>query len=402
MAMRDPAERPAGPAPADEAAAYRDPEPFAIEAAGHALTVYPSGADRFDALLALIGTARESLRIAFYIFACDASGRRVRDALSAAARRGVAVSVIVDGFGAEADETFFAPFVEAGGRFGRFIARWSRRYLIRNHQKIVLADARVAMLGGFNVEDSYFAPPGANGWSDLGMRIEGPIVERIGDWFDELEDWVSRPDAQLRAIRAKVREWQPGEGSVRLLIGGPIRGLSSWAACVRKDLETGTRLDMAMAYFSPSPGLIRRIQAIARRGQARLLMAGKSDNGATIAASRAFYKGLLRARARVFEFEACKLHTKLIVLDDTVYFGSGNFDMRSLFINLEIMVRIEDAGLAARMRDLIYAHMPGSREVTPSLLRQWSGPLTRLRWWACWFLVTVVDYTVSRRLNLGF
>lgn len=375
--------------------------PFELEAAGHHLVVYPGGRERLDALLALIGEARASLRIAFYIFARDASGTAVRDALVAAAQRGVAVTIIVDAFGADADEAFFAPLAAAGGRFQCFMAAASRRYLIRNHQKIVLVDGGRAMLGGFNVADDYFTPPEQGGWSDLGFIVSGPVVERIGAWFDELEDWVADPRAQFRAIRRKVREWEPGEGAVQLLIGGPTRGLSTWARCVARDLEQGRRLDLIMAYFSPPPKMIRRIGAIAGRGQTRLVMAAHSDNGATIGASRALYGQLLKRGARIFEFQPGKLHTKLIVLDDVAYLGSANLDMRSLYLNLEIVLRIEDAALAERMRAFVTAQVESSTEVTPALYRSWRTPLNQLRWWASWFLVGVVDYTVTRRLNLG-
>jgi cardiolipin synthase len=156
-----------------------------------------------------------------------------------------------------------------------------------------------------------------------------------------------------------------------------------------------------MAYFSPAVRLRRRIAGIAAKGQTRLIMAARSDNAATIAAARALYGKLLQAGARIWEFQPCKLHTKLIVLDDTVYLGSANFDMRSLYLNLEIVVAIEDKALAERMREHVSAHLPASVEITPELYREWATPWNRLRWWVSWFLVSVVDYTVSRKLNLG-
>ena len=180
---------------------YSDPPPFSVEAQGHALAFYPGGHERFDALLGMIAGAERSLKIAFYIFATDESGEAVRDALVDAARRGVDVRVVVDGFGAVAGEEFFAALVEAGGRCCCFLPRLTRGYLIRNHQKLVVADGRIAMLGGFNVENTYFAAPGEEGWSDLGFTVEGPVVERIEAWFDQLEEWVTHPKAQFRGIR---------------------------------------------------------------------------------------------------------------------------------------------------------------------------------------------------------
>lgn len=380
---------------------YADPPPFTVAAQGHTLTFHPAGSDRLAALLALIDGARESLRMSFYIFAEDASGSRVRDALAAAARRGVTVRLIVDGFGADARKAFFAPMVEAGGTFCTFSPRWSQRYLIRNHQKIVVADDRLAMIGGFNVADDYFSSPQAGGWSDLGVSIEGSAVADLTRWFDQLDQWAREPRAKWRAIRRLVRDWQPGDGPVRVLIGGPTRGLSSWAKCVRSDLTGARRLDMVMAYFSPANRTLRAIGKVARRDGARLVMAAKSDNGATVGATRSLYDYLLKRRAKVWEFEATKLHTKLIVIDDKSYFGSANFDMRSLFLNLEIMLRIEDRALAERLSEYVSHHLSASTQITPSLHKARAGLLTRVRWNLSWFLVAVVDYTVSRRLNLG-
>ena len=158
---------------------------------------------------------------------------------------------------------------------------------------------------------------------------------------------------------------------------------------------------MFMAYFSPANRMARRIGHLARRGTARLVMAGKSDNNATIGAARSMYAYLLGCSAKVWEFTACKLHMKLIVIDDAVYFGSANFDMRSLYVNLELMLRIEDAALADRMRKFIRWHIAASEEITPQVNKRRATLFNRLRWNMAWFLVAVVDYNVSRRLNLG-
>jgi cardiolipin synthase A/B len=385
----------------EPAPTFCDPKPFAFVAQGQSLMFHPAGAERLEALLELIGAARERLQVSFYIFAGDGSGIAVRDALAAAAARGVDVSLIVDGFGTPAREAFFRPLREAGGRFCWFSPRWTQRYLIRNHQKIVIADGRIAMIGGFNVADDYFGKPENGAWSDLAITIEGSAVDALTQWFVQLERWTRDPRPRWRTIRNMVRDWQAGDGPVRVLIGGPTRGLSSWARCVRADLTRARRLSMLMAYFSPSNRLVRLIGRVARRERALLVLAGKSDNGATIGATRSLYDYLLRRRAQVWEFEATKLHTKMIVIDDVCYFGSANFDMRSLYLNLEVMLRIEDRALAERLTQYIEDHLTGSRKITPLLHKERAGLLNRVRWNLSWFLVAVVDYTVSRRLNLG-
>ncbi|HYD05485.1 MAG TPA: phosphatidylserine/phosphatidylglycerophosphate/cardiolipin synthase family protein [Reyranella sp.] len=383
-------------------AEYRDPPPFSVAAQGHELSFYAAGADRLARLLELIDSAQASIRMCYYMFAGDEAGRAVIDRLLAARRRGVEVSLIIDSFGSSAaSEAVFAPLVHAGCRYCCFSPTWGVRYLIRNHQKLMVIDGRTGMLGGFNIENDYFAPPEADGWHDLAVELTGPVVADLVRWYDVIEKWTRRPKGAWKAIRRLVRAWNPGAGPVKLLLGGPTRGLSPWARAVSDDLVAGERLDMIMAYFSPAVRLLARIGRIAKKGRTRLLLAARSDNGATIGASRLLYGKLLKKGARIWEFSPAKLHTKLIVLDDAVYFGSANFDMRSLYINLEIMLRIEDKALAERMREFVSQQLPASLEITRPLHRERRTLLNRIRWTLSWFLVSVVDYTVSRRLNFG-
>lgn len=380
---------------------YRDSESFDVSAQGHDFSFYPAGGDRRRALLDLIGQARRTLYVFYYLFADDDDGAAVRDALAAAARGGLEVHLMVDGFGTATPPAFFDPIVEAGGSFAVFNARRSVRYLIRNHQKMVIADGERALVGGFNVSRHYFAPPEDNGWNDLGVEVRGPVVADLARWYGQLAAWTRDDKAQFRAIRRLVREWHPGDGPVRLLLGGPTRVPSSWARNVRRDLARGSRLDLVMAYFSPPHSMRRLMGRIGRSGAARLVMAARSDNTTTIGAARALYGRLLKAGVKIFEFLPCKLHTKLLVIDDAVYIGSANFDMRSIRLNLELMLRIEDAGLAAAVRGLIDGLAGASEEITPALHRSRRTWFNRIRWRLSWFLVHVLDYTITRRLNLG-
>lgn len=409
MVMEQPAAAPPVSAPLTSAEddarapiAFHDAKSFSADVADNRLTLYPDGGERLAALMALIESATRTLDLVFYIFMDDAVGARVRDALIAAEKRGVTVRLIIDGFGSsDTDDRFFDAFEAAGGDHCRFSAQRTVRYLIRNHQKIVIADGARAMIGGFNVADDYFAPPSQNGWHDLGMTIDGPAAKPLQDYFEQLHAWTHNPKRHWRTIRKIIREWDPGGGKVQLLLGGPTNRLSPWARSVSRDLKHGSRLDMVMAYFSPARSLVRRIGRIARKGDTRLVMAGKSDNGATIGATRLLYGYLLKRRAKIYEFSPCKLHTKLIVLDDCVYIGSANFDVRSLYLNAEIMLKIDDAAFADRMRAYIATHFAASEAITPALHRKRATILNRIRWALSWFVVTVVDYTVTRNLNFG-
>jgi cardiolipin synthase A/B len=385
----------------DGAPAYRDPDPFTVEAQGHSFTFYPRGTDRLAALVELIDGACETLKVFYYLFDKDEAGTAVRDGLVAAAKRGVAVELIVDDFGNDAGVDFFDPLVEAGGYFAIFSPKWGRRYVVRNHQKIAIADGARVMTGGANVSDHYFAPPQDNGWCDLSMIAEGPVVAKFTEWFGLVKGWVENEAkgrvSQLRRMRDIVKDWDGGVdgGTVRLLVGGPLVRKGHWAWWLRKDLAVAKRLDTVSAYFSPPRSYRRQMMQVARRGQVRMVMAGKSDIDAAIAMARLLYKRLLRAGVRIVEFQPCKLHMKLLAVDDTSYVGSANLDKRSFRINVELMVRIEDAALAARLRELIDHMEAASLPITPAWYARESTFLNRMRWRAAYWL-SLADYRISK------
>jgi cardiolipin synthase len=290
---------------------------------------------------------------------------------------------------------------DAGGSFATFSPKWGTRYLVRNHQKIVIADGARVMTGGANVSDHYFAPPQDNGWCDLSVTIEGAVVGRFTEWFGLVKIWVQNEEkgrtSQLRALRDIVKTWDGGaEGSpVRLLVGGPLVRKGHWAWVLRKDLVAAKRLDTVSAYFAPPRSFRCQIARVARRGDVRMVMAGKSDISAAILMARLLYRLLLRSGVLIFEFQPCKLHMKLLVADDASYVGSANLDKRSFRINVELMVRIEDAGLAAKLRELIDHMEAASMPVTREWYAREATFLNRMRWRVAYWL-SLADYRISR------
>ena len=272
-----------------------------MEVAGHHLTLLIEGPDRLEALIRLIDEAQKSLRLLYYIWNDDVAGRSIRDALLRAIQRGVTVSVLVDGFGVAASPAFFAPLVEANSRFCLFVPRYGRRYLLRNHQKLALADGRRVIIGGFNIADEYFGTAADNAWRDLGLLVDGDSVARLAPYFDDLFAWAVSPRPRMRALRRILRRHSIKGGKFHWLLGGPTRRLSPWARSVRRDMQDARRLDLIAAYFAPGPGLLRRAADVARRGSFRLVTAAKSDNNATIGAARHSYWLMLRRGVRVFE-----------------------------------------------------------------------------------------------------
>ena len=369
------------------------------------LTLLTEGPERLAALLALIEDAQISLRLLYYIYRDDGSGGLVRAALDRALDRGVSVALLVDGFGYAAPEHYFIDLVAKGMRFCRFHPAFGRRYLIRNHQKLALADAetpgRRVLIGGFNIEDSYFGTIEDGAWRDLGLLIEGEAAGRLATYFDQLMDWALSKRGKIRHLNRIVHLHSETRGKLQWTFGGPTRGLSPWAAATCRDLLAARDVAMIAAYFSPTWAMLRRISRVADNGRARIITAAKSDNNATISAARHTYHRLLRRGVEVYEYAPAKLHSKLVILDDLVHIGSSNFDIRSLYLNLEMMLRVDDPAFATMMRAYFEEECANSTPITRAVHKARSTVFNRVRWAASFFLVTSADYSVTRRLNLG-
>jgi cardiolipin synthase len=375
--------------------------PIRAEIAGNRLEVIETGEGRLRALLELIAGAQHNFKMLMYMFNPDHAGGVVHDALLGAARRGVAVRILVDGFGSGVPPKFFDDLAAAGGEHCVFNPSYGRRYLLRNHQKLVTADDRIAILGGANIDDTYLSDGGSTHWRDLWLRIEGDEVAMASRYFDTIFRWAKRKKSKLRSLRRMVGEYSQWRGVLQWKISGPLSMRNSWWRSIGRDMKNAARLDMIFAYFAPPGAMLRRIGRIARRGEVRIINAAKSDNVSTVAAARHSYSRLLRRHVALYEYQPARLHTKIAIVDDVVHIGSSNFDYRSFYINLEVMLRIKDAGFAAAMRAYFERELEDCTKITPQLHKRRATPWRRIKWALAHFLVNVMDYTVTRRLNFG-
>jgi cardiolipin synthase len=110
------------------------------EVAGNRLEVIETGDARLRAILDLIAGARKSLNVLMYMFNADEAGDAVRNALDEAACRGVDVKLLIDAFGSAAPHPFLDVLKKSGGDYCVFNPTYGRKYLVRNNQKIVVAD----------------------------------------------------------------------------------------------------------------------------------------------------------------------------------------------------------------------------------------------------------------------
>lgn len=330
--------------------------------AGNRLQLLESGGEYFPALIAAIDAAAFEVHLETYIFADDPTGRRVSAALGRAARRGVAVRVLVDGFGAGE----FAPGLGASlatvgvevmtyrpeaGQFG-----FRRHRLRRLHRKLSVVDGRVAFVGGINVIDDFDDGESNFARFDYAVRVEGPLVADIHAAMRDvwrLVRWAHlgrRPPAPAALPAAPAID---GTTETALLIRDNLRHRHDIENAYLEAIHAARReILISNAYFLPGRRFRKALLAAARRGvNVRLLLQGRSDHVLLHYATLSLYDRMLRAGVRVFEYEPAELHAKVAVIDDDwATVGSSNIDPFSLLLSREANVVVRDTAFAGQLR----------------------------------------------------
>ncbi len=370
---------------------------------GNRLTLLRSGAEYFPALEAAIRGARREIHLETYIYADDDSGRRITEALLDAAERGVAVHVLVDGFGSR---DLMPPdlgyrLVAAGVRFLVFrpevaALRFRRTRLRRMHRKIAVVDGRIGFVGGINIIDDMHTPGHMPPRFDFAVCVEGPLVADIQQQAERLWSRVAWANLRRRwrvEARLPIDRTPKGTQRAALLVRDNIRHRSDIEDAYLAAIRAARReIVLANAYFFPGKRFRRALVEAARRGvHVVLLLQGRVEYVLLHYASRALYGTLLDAGVEIQEYYKSFLHAKVAVIDghwSTV--GSSNIDPFSLMLAREANVVVEDRNFAAELRGALQQALELGARVVPK--KRWHvKPLrTRVAIWIAYATVRLL------------
>ena len=346
---------------------------------GNRVEVFSETDEVIDGLVRDIEGAEDHCHLLFYIYLVDGSGRRVADALLAAADRGVSCRVLVDSVGSQAFlRSELAEKLREGGVNVRESLRtrfkvFSRgRFDIRNHRKIAVVDGCVGWTGSQNIADAAFAlKPAYAPWVDCMLRIEGPLVYDLQTLF--VQDWYMESREPLEHLLSLIPEPFDHGVAAQLMPSGVNSPKDSLVQVLQAGIHVAhDEVVLTTPYFVPDEGTLAALVTAAARGvSTKLVVPKRNDSPVVAAASRSFYEVLLAAGAEIYEFTEGLLHAKTVTVDGRgALVGSANLDRRSFEINFELSVLLYDGGLARELRALQQTYIDQSEPVRHEVFRR--------------------------------
>ncbi len=318
---------------------------------GNDVTVLRNGDEIFPAMLRAIEQAQRWIELTTYVYWTGEIAEQVAHALTARARAGVEVRVLVDWVGGRVmDRALIDTMREGGVEFAWFRppGRAARALLSldeglvgqhRTHRKVLVCDGRVGFTGGVGIAREWTGDARDPGeWRDTHLRIEGPAVASLRSAF--ATNW-HEASGQPLPVGGGLPDVAPGATTLQVVRGQPGRFASDVALVLRALLDAAEeRVWVATAYFVPDEELVDRIVAAVDRGvDVRILVPGEhADKRVSQLAARSAMEPLLAAGVEVWEYAPTMLHCKVAVIDGVAVCGSANLNMRSMHQDDEVVV----------------------------------------------------------------
>ena len=362
--------------------------------AGNAVTLLRNGAEYFPALLEAFAAAQREIWIETYIFADDAAGHRIAEALVAAAARGVTVRVLVDGWGARhyLTDALEQRLVRGGVDLLKYrpeIAPWQFRShrLRRLHRKLCHVDGRIAFVGGINIIDDMNTPGHKPPRVDFAVCVRGRLLAPIVQTMQRV--WAIVEFTQLRSSAVplfadEMSVAAAGTQTAKFTIRDNLRHRRDIERAYLAGLRTARfEIIIATAYFFPGVRFRRALIAAAERGvHVTLLLQARVEFKLLHWASRALYGQLLAAGVTIQEYHRSFLHAKVAAVDSRwATVGSSNIDPYSFLMAREANVFVRDEVFAHELRaELLQMIQTGARPVPPQGWAQRSRFAKALSW----------------------
>ena len=345
---------------------------------GNAVALLHDGPVTFDAMVAAIEGAQETVVLEAYILRSDEVGHRIGDALISAAKRGVKVRVLSDWIGMRGIASSYLSALKAAGIEHRVFNPPGLRAWLglipRDHRKLLVADSAVGITGGVGIGNEWIGKTTRRRghWRDTAVRIEGAAAGDMQQAFETM--WERSLKRERRGSHRLTRRIARGAhldpsnappALVGIVEGEPLR-LRIARALQMQAISAERSIWIANAYFVPSPSEVEALLGAARDGvDVRILVPARNDHRWVSFLTRRYYRRLLTNGVRIWEWKGTMMHAKTSVVDGRwVRVGSTDFNPLGVAINYELDAVIEDAKLGAQAEEMFLEDLDLSREIT--------------------------------------
>ncbi len=335
------------------------------------VAITADGDETFPLLWRDLRSARRSVTAEIYFAEPGVVADSLAAVLAGRARAGVRVLLLYDAFGTTLGSDYFEALRRAGVRVAEFRpVRWFSLHKAqqRAHVRAFVVDGRVGWTGGVGIADAWLGTGrSAGSWRDTNARFTGWPVSQLQAAF--VVNWVEATGELLTGDIFFPRAPAPAGDSILAAVVHSAPGLGSTVAERLLALSiAGARrsLYVTNAYFIPDDDFRRLLIDAASRGvDVRVLVPGEhTDVPLTRLAGSRNYEELVRGGVRIYEYRPAMIHAKTLVVDGLwSLVGSINFDNRSIALNNEATLAVQDPATGATLDSLFFRDLRYAREI---------------------------------------
>ena len=244
----------------------------------------------------------------------------------------------------------------------------------RDHRKIISIDGKVAFTGGVNLADEYINAVERFGhWKDAAIMLEGEAAWSLTLIFLQMWYLSPRPQAAENDRYESFFPWKESpcniesDGFVQPYADSPVDeenvGEHVYIQIINKAKKY---VYINTPYLIPDDGLLSALTLAAKSGvDVRIITPHRWDKWFVALVSRSYYRQLISAGVKVYEYSSGFSHGKTFVCDDAVAtVGTTNLDFRSLYLHFECGVLVYRGSLVQAVKEDFLRTIPASHEVT--------------------------------------
>ncbi|QHI36598.1 Cardiolipin synthase B [Kordia antarctica] len=352
------------------------------------ITLIHSGDEYFIKMKEIIKNAKEEIHLQTYIFENDETGKDIASCLKEAAHRNVKVYILLDAYGsASLTDDFIQDLQQSGIFFRLFSSLFSLNnfYLGRRmHHKVIVADAKTAMIGGINIGNKYHGEKDNEPWLDYAIKLDCPAAQDLQklclDYFFK--------DGSSKKIKTVLHS--AGKTLVGIRQNDWLKNKTEVCDAYTNSINQANKeIVIVSSYFLPGKRLTNAIiEACKRKVKVTLILAGISDVPLIRNATSYLYSLFLKQNVLIYEWDNSVVHGKAAVVDNKwSTIGSFNLNDLSCYGSIEMNVEIHSQIFATTLLKDFENVIEKSNQITFTNLKKKISVFNKLKNWLAYYIV---------------